>query len=365
MTGCVTGVRYTSNAYFMSQAASTPVPLSKRELAAFWSARLGVTRLLELLPPRAALLVLNYHRIGDPNKTPYDPGTFSATTSQFDQQVGWLKKRFPIITLEEALATAEATRTVRRTEVLITFDDGYLDNYQEAFQVLRSHGVPATFFLPTCFVGARRVPWWDEIAYVIKHSPRRKIQLTYPEPAAFDIDEIGLNLAIMRILMLAVKPENRDREVFLTRLEESCGSFRPQGEAAERCFLTWEEAREMLRRGMEIGSHTHSHEILSTLSASEQREELARSQAILRAELGKEIDTIAYPVGLRHTFTTETIDVARSMGYRGGFSFYGGLNHPGRINTFDIRRYPVMLSPALHRMRLQTAWVSALGEGWL
>ena len=338
--------------------------ISKRERVASWSARLGITRLFEALPQRPILLVLNYHRIGDPDQTPYDPGTFTATTQEFDQQIDCLKKRFSIITLDEALAVVEGKQQIPRTNVLITFDDGYLDNYREAFPVLRAHGVSASFFLPSYFIGTRHLPWWDVIAYVIKRSRKRRIQITYPVAATFDIDQNGLTRTIAQILHLAVQPESRNRDTFLEKLEEACDSARPQGDAAERCFLSWDEAREMLRSGMAFGSHTHSHEILSTLPATDQYQELVRSQAVLKAELGRPIDALAYPVGLKHTFTGETIDAARSAGYRAAFSFYGGLNRPGRMEAFDVRRYPAVWGYSLNRLRLQTAWVSALGEGW-
>jgi peptidoglycan/xylan/chitin deacetylase (PgdA/CDA1 family) len=341
----------------------TAAPISKRERAASWSARLGITGLLETMPQRPILMVLNYHRIGDPNQTPYDPGTFTSTTQEFDQQVGWLKKRFPIITLAEALAVLEGKQRIRRTQVLITFDDGYLDNYREAFPVLRSHGVSAVFFLPTYFIGTGHVPWWDLIAYVVKRSHKRRIELTYPVSEICDIDKDGLAATLRRILFLAVKPESRNPEIFLSHLEVACDSLRPR-EETERCFLSWDEAREMLKDGMDFGSHTHSHEILSSLSPGDQYRELVQSRETLTAQLGRPVDTLAYPVGLKHTFTSETIDAARSAGYRGAFSFYGGPNLPGQTNAFDIRRYPVNWGYSLTRLRLQTAWVSVLGEGW-
>ncbi len=337
---------------------------SKREQAAQLSAKLGLTGLLEILPERPGLLILNYHRIGDPEKTPYDPGTFTATTEEFDAQIALWKKRFPIVTLAEALAIIQRKKTIRRTHVLITFDDGYLDNYQEAFPVLRAHGASAVFFLPTYFIGTGHVPWWDAIAYVVKQSGKRRIELTFPRTVTFDIDRSGMETALRDILTLAAAPESQNPETFLSHLETVCETSRPQGEAAERCFLNWDEAREMLKNGMDFGSHTHSHEILSTLSAADQQKELSESRSELTKQLGQSIDTLAYPVGLRHTFTAETIEVAKAAGYQAAFSFYGGLNLPGRTEAFDIRRYPVVWGNSLNRLRLQTAWVSALGETW-
>src|ERR1043166_4490896 len=57
-----------------------------------------------------------------------------------------------------------------RSSVLLTFDDGYLDNYTLAFPVLRSHGVQAVFFLPTAFIGTAHLPLWDVIGYVVRQT---------------------------------------------------------------------------------------------------------------------------------------------------------------------------------------------------
>ena len=84
--------------------------MSKRERLARACAAAGVTRILEALPQRGQLLVLNYHRVGDKLQTPYDPGTFSATAAEFDAQVAYLKGHFPIVPLPEALELVTARR---------------------------------------------------------------------------------------------------------------------------------------------------------------------------------------------------------------------------------------------------------------
>ena len=136
--------------------------VGKRELLAhalFWS---GATFLIGQLPERDLLLVLNYHRIGNRNDDPFDPAVFSATCDQFSEQISYVKRNLSLVTLEEALAFVDGTIKERtsRCRVLLTFDDGYLDNYEVAFPILRSHGVQGVFFLllrvwlgPTTFLG--------------------------------------------------------------------------------------------------------------------------------------------------------------------------------------------------------------------
>lgn len=200
----------------------------KRELVARLSAGAGLTRVLESLPQTRALLVLNYHRIGNAADTPFDSNVFSATTEDLDSQIAYLKRRFHMATLEEAVA-GEGGDASRRTSVLITFDDGYLDNYTLAFPILRSHAVQGVFFLPTAFVGTGKLPWWDEIAWIIKQSRRRQIRLSYPQDAVFDLDADGVARVSMQILRMFKQPAVKDTGRFLAGLEEACEASRPAG----------------------------------------------------------------------------------------------------------------------------------------
>jgi peptidoglycan/xylan/chitin deacetylase (PgdA/CDA1 family) len=311
--------------------------LRKKEIFARVAARTGATRLIEMIPGRPSLIVLNYHRIGEAEKTPYDSGTFSCSTAEFDWQVGYLKRRFPIVNLEAAVDIVHGRTAPSRTSILLTFDDGYRDNFEQAFPVLRAHGVSATFFLPTAFVGTGLLPWWDVIAFIVKNSTEGSIALAYPESAKFDLTQPHRERSIMSILGLFKTPRVTDTERFIRELEAACGFKRPTS-SAERCFLNWDEAREMQGSGMRFGSHTHTHEILSKQPYALQLKELMTSRRILEGELGRAIDTLAYPVGQPDTFNDKTFQALSEAQYSTAFSFYSGVNAPGRIRPYDILR---------------------------
>lgn len=324
---------------------------SKKEILAQFASRTGITSVLESLPGRASLLILNYHRVGDPNLTPYDPALYSCSADEFDWQIEWLKRRFPILNLHDAVEIAHGRSVPSKTSILLTFDDGYRDNYDEAFPVLRRHGVSATFFLPTLFVGSRLLPWWDEIAYLVKGAKGRCLTLTYPDVEDFDLTIADRLTTVFEVLRFFMRAPSIDTERFLRELEAATGVTRP-GEDAERCFMTWEEAREMQDAGMCFGSHTHTHEILGRLSYERQVEELRISRQILETELGREIDTLAYPRGRMSSFSEQTFAALQETNYKTAFSFYSGINKPGAIDPFDVLREAVeMESRSIFRLR--------------
>jgi len=335
----------------------------KREFVARGLKRCGALSLFDRLPAKDSLLVLNHHRIGNPDDDLFDPGVFSATTEELDEQISVLKRQHALVTLEEAFAFADGTNKDRtpRCRVLITFDDGYLDNYENAFPVLRSHGIQGVFFLCTDHIGSNYIPWWDRIAYLVKTAKQHEFTLRYPSYLAVDLDQIGLDVSLREILLHYKRPENTDGDRFVSELKDSCQGVEPPG--TQRRFLNWDEAAEMLRGGMAIGSHTQTHPVLSQLGPEKQFEELAGARAILQQKLGIEADALAYPVGAKTSFTAITEKLAQEIGYRAAFSYHGGVNLPSAMKRFDLKRVHVG-SQSMDRFRVQAGVCRLTGKYW-
>lgn len=334
----------------------------KREIAARLCAATGFTSLLEHLRKRPSLIVLAYHRIGNGNGTLYDPGVFSATGNEFQWHIAYLRRHFEICKLGEAVAMVRGEQALRSC-VLVTFDDGYRDNYEVAFPILRASGVPATFFLPTAFIGSDRLPWWDEVAFIVKNARRKCFEISYPYLAEFDAEKLGQHSAIVEVLRAYKHPSMKNHERFISELAAAAESELP-AKASESSFMSWQQAREMCAGGMEFGSHTHRHEVLSKLSIQEQFEELQCSREILERELRQPITTLSYPVGGRATFSRETQEMAKHSGYKAAFSFYGGFNDRNTLAPYDIRRVGVE-QQSHPRLRLQMAIAAVSGATWV
>jgi len=333
--------------------------LSKRDRVARLSNRIGLTALLEAVPTRDCLLVLNYHRIGDPAKTELDPGVFAATVEGFRYQIRAIQRRLPIVGVEEAVDFIAGKDKSRGSRVLLTFDDGYLDNYEEAFPVLKAEGASAVFFLVTQSIGSNEVQWWDRIAWLLGKARRRRFRL---DGFALDVDLDRDGLPQTRERALEVYKAS-DGPRAATFLEQLAAATEAPALPQDRVFLDWDEAREMAAAGMEIGSHTCSHPVLSNIPVEEQRRELTESRRELEERLGCAVRSLAYPVGSREAFTADTQQAARDAGYAIAFSFYGGFNPRGEGGPFNVRRCaPPSLD--LDRFRFQLALGAASAKYW-
>jgi peptidoglycan/xylan/chitin deacetylase (PgdA/CDA1 family) len=331
---------------------------SRREQVSLALGNTGITRALEALARTPSLVVLNYHRIGDPQLDDYDPALLEVTADGFDEQMALLKSRYHVCQVAEAVELMTSPSTIRRPCVLITFDDGYRDNHRVALPILRSHGLQAVFFLATGFVGTTRIPWWDQIAFMCRHTERRAISLEYPVKRTFVVDDMSRYRVIRDAIRMYKSAATTDSERFMAQLETECAVARPT-QSAERLFMSWDEARDLVSAGMGVGSHTHNHEILAKQTAAAQFDECKTSKGILEAELGQEVSMLSYPVGGRGTFDDVTLDCVRRAGYRFAFAYGGGVNIPSKLRPFAVTRMPIEPCSLNHyRARLAVAVIA-------
>ncbi len=191
-------------------------------------------------------LILAYHSISAHRRD-----NLAVRVADFEHQLAWLHRQgYRSITLAEYMNQA-----IERGErvVIITFDDGYADNYTLAFPILKRYGFVATIFLVSDFVDTDHVFSWD--------APKITSQ----------------------------------RDAHFYRL------------------LTWEQVQEMAAYGIEFGSHTCTHPELTKVSAKECSEEIVRSRADLQARLGGDVVSFCYPRG---DLDTDVIQTVEQAGYR-------------------------------------------------
>ena len=282
----------------------------------------------------------NYHRIGDKDKTPYDRAILSCTQCAFEQQIMLLKQHFTIINTIELAELIAQNKVQDGRFAVITFDDGYLDNYTEAFPILKKYQVKAVFYLTTTFLNGEQLTCWDEIAYWLRKSHGKEYQLPN-STLKHTLEKENIDQTI-RIIMTEIK-QSRTVSV-LAALEDIRKTF-PQAKdelSAEKAqlFMGWEHAEALLTEGMEIGSHTLTHPILSQLENEQHRAEIVDSKKVLEERLNCTINSIAYPVGRYYCYNENSIEYTAVAGYKVGFNNEPGF-HRSISNSLDLNRFCV------------------------
>jgi peptidoglycan/xylan/chitin deacetylase (PgdA/CDA1 family) len=329
--------------------------MSKRDVFAALLSAGGILPMLERIARRPGLLVLTYHRVGSPAETRFDSGVYSATTDALWRQLRYLRANFDVLNEERLIELAGRGFEFKRPSVAITFDDGYRDNLEVATSILSDARIPAIFFIASDHVDHPRLPWWDRVAFILKQTKVRRLSLEEPRPINIDLNQVERQAAIRQLLYACGgRPDAFSEQSFFEHLEERAEIKVNSEVEARELFVSWDQVRRIRDAGMAIGSHTRSHQLLARLSETEQREELSSSKSRLEAELGAPVQTISYPFGYRQAFTETTKSLAREAGYQLGFSFYGGINRPGRTDPLDIRRIDVQSGVTFPLFRART-----------
>ncbi len=286
------------------------------------------------------LTVLNYHRVDSIDAAAdVDEGVLDSTPESLDRQLGRVRRHFTPIALGDLLAHLDGA-DLPPNPMLVTFDDGYRDNLENAVPILKRHGIRATFFIATNYVAERRVFWWDRISWILKHARRRYFRLSYPL-----IQEVNLETGIREAEYLLHEMVKTTRLLKLERfLDELAAHADAPWDAAterrlaERLLMTWDDVRTLRHAGMDVGSHTRTHRVLQTVPAEELSSEFAGSRADLESALSESISAIAYPVGPSIANDPGIRAAAVAAGYRLGFSYDTGLQPLGAVDPLDIHR---------------------------
>src|SRR5215471_4717453 len=343
--------------------------MSKRLLVADLLDRFGLWRaILAARQARigrwAGLTVVLYHRVVHPaHLAGLDPELVDATPEEFDEQMAFLRHHFEPVSLDQVTDAALQKTALPPNAVLVTFDDGYRDNYQHALPVLVRHGMKAAFFVSSAYLTERRLFWWEQVSFFLRNANREVVRLTYPEPLEFDLRIAGGSTSAIRRLNRIIKDHHGlDLPRFLAALPYACGvpwSADEERAHGDQALMTWADVRGLLDAGMAVGSHTRNHRVLQTLPADDLDRELGGSREDIEAKVGRPVRTIAYPVGRAVSSQPAIREALRRTGYDLGFTAIPGFNRFERVvDLFDLKRLPIDRGtpPGAVRTNLALPW---------
>ena len=320
--------------------------MNKRSLFASVFDGTGATELLLALRRRLPPLwlpVLTFHRItGGGQGYLFDDGVVDSTPEDFLRQMQLVADHFRPVSIEDVRRYLQGG-ALPKNPLLVTFDDGYLDNHDVALPILRRLGIPAVFFIATHYLEQRKVFWWDRISYIMKLASVRRLELGYPSPMTFELLSADHRARAMRALLQLVKSAyGLDIERLLRELSAAaCVTWSEELERrfADELLMTWDQVRDLRAAGMGVQSHTRTHRVLQTLSPDQVRDELAGSRADLETQLGERIFAISYPVGYSIEDRPDLQWAMKAAGYEIGFTNATGAQQTWRSpQPYDIAR---------------------------
>lgn len=304
-----------------SRIRANAVPLLKR-LALSTAERLGIYALSRSLH-RHSVAVLCYHGVVAEIRALKNPLIFLVVDAvEFSRQLEYLRENFTPISASELYDCLVGNRAWPKNPVLVTFDDGYRNNVTIAAPILLRMGIPAVFHLTTGYLGSNAILWTTEVRLRVMDWPEPQIVC---ELGRYELGPQGNDrerrLRVANELAERCKrasPETREEVLALLRSKTEAvpSLYDPEAHA----FMDWAEARWLAAQGFELGSHTVSHPILTSLKSESVEAELRASRQAIESETGTSCRFLAYPNGGRADYSAEIMRQAEQAGYQLAFS---------------------------------------------
>lgn len=320
--------------------------IGRRQFVANLFGRLGAVRLIGEFRTRFSgeVPILAYHRvldIQDENSFPFDIELVSASVAAFTAQMKYVKDNYRPTSFATLLQYLDCGESPPPGTLVVTFDDGFYDNYHNAFPVLKEFDIPATIFLSTGYIDNQETYWYEKLCYAVMTTTAQSVAIPETGPI-----QIGGNVASRRNAMKALisRLKQVPDELRLTLLDQLYYQLLPdQRHIADLRSgpMTWKQIREMSAHRIEFGSHSVSHPILSMLDDTKLKYEMEHSKFQIEAMLDKPVQAIAYPVGGEGSFNNRVRAAAKSAGYRLGLTYISGLEKPKAWDAYALRRLHV------------------------
>ena len=294
------------------------------------------------------LTILIFHRVlaaADPLR-PSEP-----TVQTFSALLEFLASRFEFVALRDGIELVRSGKANRQM-IAVTFDDGYLDNLENALPVMSEHGVPGTFFIASDVLQSG-IMWNDRLTEAVRST----------DAALLDLDELGLGQleisdaasrrqALRKLIPAAKYCEDAARQDLVAAVEAACGGGEPP-----RLMMNEAELRRLASSQLtEIGGHTINHPILAEAPDSVARREIEQGKADVEAVIGASLSGFAYPNGLpNRDYKRVHVDMARAAGFEYAVSTSTG-SYSGSGDLFQLPRIsPWNESPARSGIRMLMA----------
>lgn len=276
--------------------------------------------------PRGAAILM-YHSIAENPAATSDGIGVSQSREAFEAHMRELARRFQPVTVERIARFAAGEGDLPPRAVAVTFDDGFLDNYELALPILERYGIPATFYILAGAVDRAAPPWYCRIRRAFSRTPQsnwadpvmgRRFSLTMPE---------SRQEALQYAWNAGAAMTGAGQEEFVRRIENELETFLP---AAEAPMMTWDQVRRLRKAGHIAGAHTMSHPNLAHIPLDEVEREVTQSKARLEAELGEPVDHFSYPhPALNPQWNAATMEALARAGYKSAALTTSGLVRRG------------------------------------
>ena len=260
--------------------------------------------------------------------------------NNFEKQMQYIAKKKKVISLAAFLDYTKNKDKRLKNSVVITFDDGYLDNYTVALPILKKYGLPATFFITTGLIGKASV--YDKLSYLVMSTERDKISVSFGDGISREFSLVSKKDKYDFIDKSTIFLENMSNEMQLDFLRSISTKLRGDSFDIEqynpKIMMSWEDCKIMSTHDkVFLGIHTVSHPNLAKLSPDAVWKEIAYSKEKLEGFIGQKAEFFAYPYGKRSHYNNNVVEILKQSGFQCALTTEMGANN-GKDDLYQLKR---------------------------
>ncbi|HEX6802721.1 MAG TPA: polysaccharide deacetylase family protein [Terriglobales bacterium] len=282
----------------------------------------GAMRFAARAAGKGAAIVM-YHSVQDDPAASLDQlGGIVHSARVFRGQMEIVARHFAPVTMDQILRFVRGGGDLPPRAVVVTFDDGYSDNYHVARAILDSVGIPAVFYVAVDCVDRQTLPWPS----LLRHMFLTGTAPSWKEPGGstwpLSTREQRLD-AFEQASKHCARRSGEAQKAFLQKMESELHAMPLVSKSP---MMTWDEIRALDRGGHSIGSHTLTHPNMAQVSPADAEVEFKESKRRLEDELAKPVPHFSYPCpALQPHWADHTVNLSREIGYLTGVTTNGGM----------------------------------------
>lgn len=287
----------------------------------------SLPRLLARLRSRGAAILMYHSVMENPHSQDVFLGGISHSRDVFRRQMELLRRKYHPVSLDQVRRFVCGDGDLPERATVVTFDDGYADNYEIAAPILNDLGIPAIFYVTVECVEEGRLPWPALLRFTFRTTKQEKwidssgkrwplsSETEREEALLVSCDECG-------------KLAGATQSTYILRLERELDKPVPVESGA--LMMNYDHIRALAQQGHLVGSHTMTHPNMAYIDFREAHYEMAQSKQRLEEQLNTTITHFSYPCpALAPHWTEQTVIASRDAGYETSVTTDGGLARKG------------------------------------
>ncbi len=261
---------------------------------------------------------------------------------KFIHQMKFIKRHCNLLSIDDVIEINKSKRKYPSKSVVVSFDDGFENNYTVAAPILLDLKVPAVFYITSGIVNTDIMFWVDMIEDCINLTRKRTIAIRLEREYEFCLNSNEKKIrAVNAIKGFCKRSSKKGKDRVVKELIRDTGIIPAVEHSRNYSKIKWYQIKEMFDEEMfTIGGHSLYHDILSDLPKAKMSEDICLSIKLLEYNLGKKIIHYSYPEGQEDHYNEQVIRCLKSNGIECAPSARVGLNDEN-TDLFNLNRIMV------------------------